>query len=63
MEVTILSNGHIHIHIYAYIFLRFFFFLLHNAACEILVPQPGTKRVPSALGAWSLNHWTSREVP
>ena len=28
-----------------------------------LVPQPGIKPMPPALGAWSLNHWTAREVP
>ena len=29
----------------------------------ILVPQPGIKPVPYAVEAWSLNHWTAREVP
>ena len=33
------------------------------AACGILVPQPGMEPGPPALGAWSLNHWTTREVP
>ena len=28
---------------------------------DLAVPQPGTE--PAALGAWSLNHWTAREVP
>ena len=28
-----------------------------------LVPRPGIKPGPPALGAWSLNHWTTREVP
>ena len=27
-----------------------------------LVPCPGIKLQPSALGAWSLSHWTTREV-
>ena len=31
-------------------------------ACGILVPQPGIKPGPSALGAQSLSHWTTREV-
>ena len=31
--------------------LSFLFLLLHHAACEILVPQPGIKPVPSALEA------------
>ena len=26
------------------------------------VPQPGIKPIRSALGAWSLSHWTTREV-
>ena len=28
----------------------------------ILVPQPGIEPVPAAVKAWSLNHWTTREV-
>ena len=28
-----------------------------------LVPQPGMEPGPPALGAWSLSHWTTREVP
>ena len=32
-------------------------------ACEILVPQPGIELVSPALEAWSLNHWTTREIP
>ena len=28
-----------------------------------LVPWPGIKPGPPALGAWSLNHWPTREVP
>ena len=28
-----------------------------------LVPWPRIKPKPPALGAWSLNHWTAREVP
>ena len=48
-------------------FWLFFFFSgeegpLH-VACETLVSRPGIKPVTPALEAWSLNHWTSREVP
>ena len=32
-------------------------------ACGILVPRPGMEAVPPAVEAWSLNHWTTREVP
>ena len=32
-------------------------------AYGILILQPGIKSVPPAVEAWSLNHWTTREVP
>ena len=28
-----------------------------------LVPQPEIEAGPPELGAWSLTHWTTREVP
>ena len=31
-------------------------------ACGILVPWPGIEPVPPKVGAWSLNHWTTKEV-
>ena len=34
-----------------------------SIAWEILVPWPGIETVPSAVGAWSPNQWTTREVP
>ena len=45
-----------------------FFFLAFTAlvlSCSTwdLVPQPGIKPGPPALGAKGLNHWTTREVP
>ena len=45
--------------------LDFFFFFLATLcpACGILVPWPGIEPVPPAVKAWSLNHWTAREVP
>jgi len=27
------------------------------------LPEPGIKPGPSALGAWSLSHWSTRKVP
>ena len=33
------------------------------AACGILVPRPQNEPASSALGACSLTHWTTREVP
>ena len=38
-------------------------FRLCHAACGILFPQLGFQPVLPALAAWSLNHWTAREVP
>ena len=32
-------------------------------ACVILVPRAGIEPTPPAVEAWSLNHWTAREVP
>ena len=37
-------------------------FWLHCVACGIFVPQSGIKPVLLALGTWSLDHWTAREV-
>ena len=47
---------------------HFFFFYFFAApgltfGTQDLVPWPGIKSRPPALGAWSLNHWTAREVP
>ena len=42
--------------------LSFFFSWPHCAVCGILIPQPGIKAMSPALGVWSLNHWTIREV-
>ena len=35
----------------------------HSIACGILVPWPEIEPMPSAVKAWSPNHWTPREVP
>ena len=37
------------------------FFWLHHAACGVLVPWPGIEPVPSAVKAWSPNHWTANK--
>ena len=34
----------------------------HCKSCGILVPQPGFEPGSSALEAWSLYHWTAKEV-
>ena len=54
-------------------YLVVFFFWLHQAlfgahvtfCCSIwdLVPWPGNEPGTPALGAWSLSHWNTREVP
>ena len=36
---------------------------LPQIVCGIFVPWPGIERVPFAAEAWSLNHWTARDVP
>ena len=41
----------------------FFFFWPYHAAGGILDPPTRDQTVPPALGAWSLNHWTARQVP
>ena len=38
------------------------FFWLCYTACRILVSGPGIEPAPSALGAWSPSHWTTRQV-
>ena len=38
-------------------------FWLRHMACRLLGPQLGMEPMPSAVEAWSLNHWTTREVP
>ena len=48
---------------YGICFLDFFFFLPGFMAYGILVPWPGIEPMCPALEAWSLNHWTTREVP
>ena len=34
-----------------------------DCSMQYPVPWPGIKPRPSALGVWSLNHWTTRKVP
>ena len=41
----------------------FIYLFIGHVACGILVPPSGFKPVPPALGAQSLNRWTTREVP
>ena len=38
-------------------------FLLHHAACGILVSRPGIEHVPWVMNMQCPNHWTGREFP
>ena len=52
--------------LYSFYILFIYFFKIfwpHHTACGILVPRPWIEPLCSALGVWSLNHWTAREVP
>ena len=50
--------------VWVFVFWVFFFFFLPcHSAYGILVPWPGSKLVPSALEAHSLNHSIPREIP
>ena len=41
----------------------FFFFWPHDPTCRIWVPWSGIESAPVRVEVWSLNRWTSREVP
>ena len=44
---------------------EFFSHSLQTLSCGMwdLVPHPGIKPRPPAMGVWSLTHWTNREEP
>ena len=44
-------------------FFFFNFFWLCCAAWGIVVPRPGIEPMSLAVKAWSLNHWTSKDIP
>ena len=48
---------------FVYIVAFFFFFWLHHMAYRTLAPRPAMESALPAGKAWSLNHWTTREVP
>ena len=47
------------------IILKDIYLFTSGLSCSMrdLRPQPGIEPGPPALGAWSLSHWTTREVP
>ena len=54
--------------IYSLLWLNLFFYFSFifwscHVACRILVSLPGIEPGPSAVKAWSPNHWTTREFP
>ena len=44
-----------------YIYILLLLFWPSHAAYGILVPQPGIEPGPSAVRAWSPNHWNSQQ--
>ena len=42
--------------------IKYIYIWPHQTACRILVSWPGIEPAALALEAWSLNHWTTREV-
>ena len=44
------------------LFKNLYLVLPLHTTCGILVLQPGFEHLPPAVAAWSLNHWTAREV-
>ena len=57
-------KGHFPVRYIFFSFLVFGHATWHvESAWGILVLGPGIKPVPPAVEAWSLNHWTAREVP
>ena len=58
-------EGHSYASGYLFIWLHWVLVLTRRIfSCSMWdqVPQPGIKPEPPALGAWSLSHWTTREV-
>ena len=48
-----------------YVACKSFSYSLQTLSCGMwdLVPHPGIKPRPPALGVWSFTHWTTREKP
>ena len=45
------------------VLLLFLFVFWPHTACRVLLPQPTIEPMAPTLGAWHLNHWTTREIP
>ena len=49
---------------FIYYFILFYVLIWpYHAAFGILAPRPGMEPEPPAVEVWSLNHWTTREIP
>ena len=46
-----------------HMFKIFYLFIWLSCSMWALVPGPEIEPGPPVLGAWSLSHWTTREVP
>ena len=69
MYIYIYTHTHTDIYTYTHKHTVFpFYFKIYLAvpglSCGMqdLIPRPGIEPGPPALGAWSLGHWSSREV-
>ena len=51
------------VYIWSLIFCFVCLFWPHHMECRLLVPRPGIEPSLSLLEVWTLNHWTSREIP
>ena len=52
-----------HTELHTNVIIYFYFYFFGHTTCETLVPWLGIEPMSSALEVWSLNHWTTREVP
>ena len=48
---------------YSCLFGVFFYFWVASCSMWDLSPPPGTEPEPLTLDTWSINHWTTKEVP
>ena len=55
------------VRVHSLVFLACCFIFLGGGACHmacgVLVPHGGTEPMPSAVKAWSPDHWATRDVP
>ena len=63
----LILTSKVYLSVYNVFFLKYLFIYLAplGLSCSVwnLVPQPRIKLRPPTLRAWSLSHWTAKEVP